>query len=442
LAWADLRKVRTGEWPLATSGRVHGGGGVSWLALDQALRVGRGGLPGGSSLGRLLAQERGVVYFPPLTEDMILGWADLHRARTGRWPACDGGRISDSPGDTWASVNAALVHGNRGLQGGSSLALLLIKRRGHVSTRYRPRLSFRQILAWADAFRRRTGQWPTIDSGPVAEAPGENWHALHYAVKCGMRGLPSGWSLIRLFAEKRGVHSTAHRPPMTIPQILGWADAHRARHGRWPIATSGLIYDAPHETWHGVNGALYAGNRGLPGGTTLARLLKDERGVSHHKDRVPFHVEGILAWADAHHARTGMWPSLRSGPILESPGDTWKKVDCALTKGRRGLNGVSSVAQLLAEKRGSRHLFKPPSLTVSQILAWADAFQRQSGRWPNSRSGPISEAPGETWCTVNSALCKGKRGLPGGLSLHHVLSQERQPPSIQSQTARSRASST
>ena len=30
-------------------------------------------------------------------------------------------------------------------------------------------------------------------------------------------------------------------------------------------------------------------------------------------------VEQILAWADAHHARTGRWPNHKSGPIAEAP---------------------------------------------------------------------------------------------------------------------------
>jgi hypothetical protein len=34
--------------------------GQTWLALDSALRNGHRGLPGGDSLARLLARERGV----------------------------------------------------------------------------------------------------------------------------------------------------------------------------------------------------------------------------------------------------------------------------------------------------------------------------------------------------------------------------------------------
>jgi len=49
------------------------------------------------------------------------------------------------------------------------------------------------------------------------------------------------------------------------------------------------------------------------------------------------HLNEILAWADAHYARTGRWPSLHAGPIPETPHENWRKVDNALRKGYHGL---------------------------------------------------------------------------------------------------------
>ena len=45
---------------------------------------------------------------------------------------------------------------------------------------------------------------------------------------------------------------------------------------------------------------------------------------------------------------------IRSGQIPEAPGENWQMVENALCKGLRGLAGGSSLARLLAEKRGSR----------------------------------------------------------------------------------------
>jgi hypothetical protein len=55
---------------------------------------------------------------------------------------------------------------------------------------------------------------------------------------------------------------------------------------------------------------------------------------------------------------------------------------------------------------------RPPKLTISQILEWADAFHSRMGHWPNVISGPIPEALGESWCSVELAMKAGRRGLP------------------------------
>jgi hypothetical protein len=60
LAWADAHRARTGGWPTLNSGAVRGARGERWRDLDRSLRQGYRGLPGGDSLSRLLARERGV----------------------------------------------------------------------------------------------------------------------------------------------------------------------------------------------------------------------------------------------------------------------------------------------------------------------------------------------------------------------------------------------
>jgi hypothetical protein len=211
--------------------------------------------------------------------------------------------------------------------------------------------------------------------------------------------------------------------PLTVREILCWADAHHERHGTWPKGDSGPIPEAPGVTWRRVNTALGSGTCGLPPGSSLLRLLEHDRGVRHRLNPARFTITRILAWADAHRARAGEWPDSRAGAIPEAPGETWKIVDRALRTGERGLSGKcglrggSTLVRLLAAARGRRNQFAPPSLTVRQIMAWADAFRARPGRWPESRSGGIPEAPGESWGSVQRALKYGARGLPGGLSL-------------------------
>jgi hypothetical protein len=74
--------------------------------------------------------------------------------------------------------------------------------------------------------------------------------------------------------------------PLTVAQILGWADRHFRRAGRWPTPASGPVRDAPGENWAALASALWAGNRGLRGGQTLRRfLLRNGRRVPETRGR-------------------------------------------------------------------------------------------------------------------------------------------------------------
>jgi hypothetical protein len=59
---------------------------------------------------------------------------------------------------------------------------------------------------------------------------------------------------------------------------------------------------------------------------------------------------------------------------------------------------ASKIVRRPACKRNKARL---PPLTVAQILAWADAHRARTGEWPRVLSGPIPEAPGESWRAVN-----------------------------------------
>jgi hypothetical protein len=134
-------------------------------------------------------------------------------------------------------------------------------------------------------------------------------------------------------------------------------------------------------------------------------------------------VPQILQWADSHHARTGKWPNSASGRIPEAPEETWASVSAALTRGRRGLPGGSSLAQLLGAERGKQTESLRARLTVAQVLAWADAHHQRTGRWPTAAAGPVLDAPGERWAGINQALSRGHRGLPGDSSLSWLLTE-------------------
>jgi hypothetical protein len=208
-----------------------------------------------------------------------------------------------------------------------------------------------------------------------------------------------------------------HRP-ITVEDVLAWADSHHARHGTWPTCVSGEIPETGNN-WTAIDTCLRLGHRGLPGGASVARVLERHRGV--RVGRWPAHLseEQVLAWADAHFAQRGTWPMAGSGAIPATR-ETWNAVDLALRKGSRGLRGGSSLAKFLARHRGVRNRSLLPPLSAKQILAWAAAYFASHGKWPNSKSGPIAGSQ-DTWLAVALALRKGSRGLKGGSSLAKLL---------------------
>ncbi len=455
LRWADAHRAATGDWPYWLSGPVGGAEDETWSAIEAALRQGRRGLPGGSSLARLLAEERGVTeeanpdapaerlraweaeQFPThrprrrrsgrpraktgLTIELILAWADAHHAATGHWPRINSGPVRDLPELNWMQVNRALREGSRGLEGGTTLADLLQERRGVRNKLNLPRLDIEQVLAWADAHREATGEYPHSDSGPVGAAPGETWAAIHSALFKGLRGLPGSSSLAQILAERRG-----YRGSLTIERILAWADAHHAATGRWPTSwSSGAVRGESGETWPSIDDALREGRRGLPGGTSLAQLLAEHRQAPNIYTEPPLSAEQILAWADAHRAATGRWPSSQSGAVLHAEGEHWGSIDTALREGYRGLPGGQSLGRLIREHGGPNVYRTRPELTVEQVLAWADEHREATGGWPVEDSGAVRSAPGETWKLISAALARGDRGLPGGSSLARLLAEHR-----------------
>jgi superfamily II DNA or RNA helicase len=428
LDWADAHRQKTGLWPKQKSGDVIGVDGEKWQNIEQALVKGLRGLPGGSSLAKLLAEKRGVQNLsnlPDLTIKQILRWADAYHEKTGKWPRASSGELFNAPGETWAKIESALRQGTRGMPEASSLARLLSEKRGVRNRSDLPVLNIEQILRWADFHHQKTGKWPKQTSGAVLNVIGEKWGNIQNALLKGSRGLPGGSTLAQLLAKKRGLHNPRDLPELNIKQILKWVDAHHQQTGKWPRQTSGTVLGAPGEEWKNVNKALYRGFRGLPGGSSLAQLLAEKRGVRNTSSLTDLTTGRILKWANEHYKKTGGWPQSNSGVVLNNPVEKWQNIEAALVKGLRGLPGGSSLAKILSEKRGIRNKQALPKLTIRKIVQWADAHHRKFGKWPNVMSGGVIGSPGETWTAIQTALLKGGRGLPGGSSLAQLLAKSR-----------------
>ena len=185
--------------------------------------------------------------------------------------------------ETWFGLDASLLKGRRCLPGGQSLARLLAEHRSVRNVQDLAPLTIKQILEWADAHKTTTGDWPNKNTGQIPDTD-ESWARVTNALHQGQRGLKSGTSLAKLLAQHRNVRNILDLSPLTIRQILAWADAHKAATTNWPNQYSGQV-TGTDETWAGINAALSRGNRALPGGSTLAKLLK-ERGARDTNESV------------------------------------------------------------------------------------------------------------------------------------------------------------
>jgi hypothetical protein len=77
----------------------------------------------------------------------------------------------------------------------------------------------------------------------------------------------------------------------------------------------------------------------------------------------------ILAWADAHYSRTGVWPSSKCGRVAGALRVTWSAINAALGAGLRGLAGGDSLYRLLRrERRIGERRGRPPQVARHRLV--------------------------------------------------------------------------
>jgi hypothetical protein len=122
------------------------------------------------------------------------------------------------------------------------------------------------------------------------------------------------------------------------------------------------------------------GRRGLPGGTTLGRLLAERRGRRSPRTAPPLTAGQVRAWAKAHRARTGDWPHSRSGPVEGAVDETWHNLDVALCRGSRGLPACGGLARLLGRPR--KRPWTPEEEALVRALPAAEVAARTGRTLP------------------------------------------------------------
>jgi hypothetical protein len=286
-----------------------------------------------------------------LTEEFILDRIRDHKKLTGKFPTTSSLSVAGGyEGDTWNGYSLALSQGFRGLPGGSSLAKLLAKHFDHATNMTKVDLTEEFILERATEHFRIFSRWPRGSDGDVIGGhPGDTWSGYHSALSKGHRGLRGGTSLGEFLLSKTGYRNHKNKQKLTESFIAEAATKYKDKNGRWPTSKSGDVeFGHPGDTWIGYDGALEKGLRGLPGGSSLARLLDEQTDYVNHKTKPDLTEEFILNRAAEYLSETGKLPTKHSGSVRNGhPGDTWCGYAASLERGTRGLPGKSTLPKLL-----------------------------------------------------------------------------------------------
>jgi hypothetical protein len=238
----------------------------------------------------------------------------------------------------------------------------------------------------------------------------------------GRRGLKKE-TLAQLLNRLGLQENRLEKPVLILDQILKWADEFREENGEWPKSNSGKI-KGTKETWSAINQSLIKGNRGLLGGSSLAKLLEENRNVSNKSNLRQFSETEVRQWIDEFTEIEKEFPTKTSGRIKGEVDLEWNDIDRFFNQGVRGLPKIGSLANFIYLKFGKAHNKSKSKLTTQQILKWADEFREENGEWPKRDSGKI-KGTDETWSAIDSALSSGGRGFDGDSSLAQILNEKR-----------------
>lgn len=376
-----------------------------------------------------------------LDETQIIDWVKKHIEQYGKKPGKHTGTVEFAEGEhkgiTWAAIDIALKKGLRDLPGKSCLVKLIKEKLGIRSYHNPPALPTQLIIDWITLFINKYERKPNMSDGNIEFAEGEyareTWSGVNAALWRGGRGQPGKSSLASLIQENFGIKNIQDLPALSATLILDWIKQYIDVHGKKPNRTSGIIEPVSEEykgiTWTIINTALEVGTRGLPGGSSLAKLIDNKMGIANPMNLPLLNEELIINWV-TQFINTHKEKPLRSSGVIEfasadHKGITWLAVDSALKRGSRGISGKSSLASLIAKTFSFKNHMNLSPLTEEMIVGWVTQYIDIHGEKPTQNSGIldfVSEAyKGITWLAINTALDKGGRELLGGSSLAKLI---------------------
>lgn len=389
-AWAQEHKDNLGAYPSASSGPVVSTNSdtadVTWAQINNLLYKGFNGLPPKLRLRTFIESMHRV--YSPLSEEKIIVWANEHKRRHNAFPTPLSGGVEhrDADGDTWASINGALMLGQRGLDGYRTLQELFSEHEASKNL-----LTEEMILSYADEFCLTYGAYPNVNSIGEVDIPGlgkKRWKDVDRYLMNGMHGLPKRRprdSLLDFLSRHRAADQLKPaQAKLTIKRIIGFALAHLETHGELPHALSGKVVGTHSETWMDIESALRNGGRGFAGGSSLQALLAEYMPVA-----VPEHSQSVDSVEE--YAETSFSADLTVPVIAET---------------------AQSESVVPAKKNSAKS-----KLNLDRVLAWLDKHKASEGYYPLSSDDKIPGGYGRTWADLERSLLAGDAGTEAQLEL-------------------------
>lgn len=260
--------------------------GITWNAINTALNRGNRSFSPGSSLASFTETEFGIKNpkrKPTLSEDGIRELIQNFIARHGRKPQKTDGLIEHHEGNlSWQIIDRRLRDGNKGLSGGSSLAIFSETHFGIRDQVKIPEVSLDLIRFYIQKHFAKYKKYPTSKSGKIEFAEGElkgiSWHSVNQAIKAGKTSLPKGSTLADYIQSEFGVTNPKNPKLLSEEIVLSWIQKFIDKNGKKPNVNDGVIEFAdsifPALTWRLLNNCLSKGRRGFSGGSSLAKLIE------------------------------------------------------------------------------------------------------------------------------------------------------------------------
>ncbi len=194
--------------------------------------------------------------------------------------------------------------------------------------------------------------------------------------------------------------------------ILNHILVHLKQHQHWPLGGwQGTIEGLPGEKWQTWNSALIGGTRGLSGGSSIWKLIKN------------FIVHEAQNYKEVH----GFLPGKNAGELIGRPDVTWDLVDKATSYSHKGdLHTLYTEGGLIKKRRGKKIIGE---LSPEIIMHHAVEHLKETWHWPDEYNlTPIpglwsdyGHRNGEYWNVWDMRLWQGGRGLPGGSALYRTI---------------------